>query len=1118
MRRRGSRHVSGEASAHRVGDRDQSGASLLFVLMLVMVGGIIMIALSTYASTSAKTTQSFNDVRAERYAGDGAIKTAVNWIKDNPGVAVDPVYAPSSNDDCKFELTGVSVTCETNPGSGSGVPPEQGSLPPETVLLLGDRHNEPGPYSFSQCQSFWDNFVRFFTNDTQGSSEPSFALQKARRSSGFLNLGSCQDRARGNGPVEIKGDVVAAGKIRFTSPLVNNLDLDVTDGAGTVRARYGCEPGNAVCTTWQANRPAGPKPWDGTPSQSDPGRTTFPAADSPINDLRDEFLPIGFDADGTLRDGYTLPARTQAYIYDTTVNTTGSAALPKFMKAINSCADAPAGTPIIFLPGWYKDSELLSKYTGAVNSCYDRTFWFPPNAGPDSTLLTDDDETGAYYLDFVGPTGRNCGTMNIAVAARWCVGGSGADNYNTKPRVVVGWPKDWAPFPASGTAGPSSPVYGSAVPVELNTAADIAGSFLTYWSSTNSAKSIDGNYATYAPCSFWIFSCPTLGQRTLRMENYGPKVTSGPLAESGAPNGRLRVEVRYGVQFGSALGTPFVDIDALDRDGVAVNCGSYQMVNDASVDFNGSGPLPANKKYVFTDAQATQLADSCGAVELINNLRLTLRIGGNILNNPLSKIFLDGARIYYNSYQGASFPVGTDNAYVSTKPAKSDCDETKPGAQLIFGGESHAVVADGSLEVCGGPDPDNPATAQVIGIYGIPAMETVRPSSVAVDPGSGGSSSTQLVNASKATRIGEPAGGELSATIRYPGRCYGAFGIGPCDPVDGGAKDVVANMPQVDVPSGYQVKQIAARASYSAEGPFLGFTAGSDGAKLKAGACSEDARTTNQELRHWTNEGTNNASKLVLYQRGTSRNCISPATLASGSGSQVRWKTNVPGGWGVVFGGRCFVLIGFCNYTQEDRLEGIELDVTIEPTNSAVPRLRPQSGCITAHPNYTAGEGTPDCAVVRAESFSSADSAEGVPVRGNWVGRISVKGTIYAPSSAVEIDDNDIAYPLATRGVILRHLRISGAKARAGYTDPMFGGDIDDSPAARVTVLTACTQTPAVQAIALSARQPCGDNPGDEILTKAGVTFRGAEIPSQYNPANAPIIEWWSDRNTTGAS
>lgn len=1103
--------------------RGQGGFSLLLVLGFVLVATIVVVAIGSYAQTSLKANDAYQAVKNDRYAGDGAIKAATNWIKDQPGLAVDPDYPYGSSAPCRYDFVAigqvegdhVTVSCDTQPGSGSGVPAEQGALPPESLLLLGQRHHEPGPYSYSQCASLWDDFVDFFTNDTPGSSETSLRMEKARRSSGFGFL-SCQPRNRGNGPIQVQGEVVAGGKITSA----DGLTMAAYNGDGTVRAQYGCAPAwpSFTCGSWQATRNDPGMPWNGTPSDSDPGRAS-PITVDPIGNIRPEFLPIGFDADGSLRDGYVLPTRTTAYVYDPNANTSGNAAseIPKYLTPVAQCTDVPAGTTIMFLPGWYRDSEVLSRYMSNP-SCPDRTFWFTPRADFSAEgakeLLAPDNETGAFYMDFTNTAGRGCGEMTAAVPARWCMGGSAADAAqgsvnNSKPRVVVGWPKNWEPFPAGTASAPGGSPSGTEVSVVLDQADSIEGNFLTYWSNRNNAKTINGDYATYSPCSidlwFSVLSCPTFGQRTLRIADVGPKVTGGPLAQPGAPNGRIYLEVAYGLENASNLNTPQVVVDALDTDGVAKACGTFTLTK-TGLDFNGSGPLPSTHKYTFTDTQAKALADSCGAVELINNLRVTFQAGGNPFNNNLPKIHLDGIKISYTSFNGASFPVGTDGSYTSQEPAKSDCDETKPGGQLIFGGESHAYVADGSLEVCGGPDPDNPAQAMVTGIYGVPAVDTIRPTSVAVDAASPGSNATQLVDANNAKRIGEPNGsGAATATIKYPGKCYGFIGIGPCDPVDGGAKDVVATMPGFAPASAdYRVKRVEARASYSAEGPFLGFTAGNDGAKLKAGACTENARTTNSELRHWTNEGSDTANKLVLYEYGTSRNCIPPGTLSSGA--QVRWKTNVPGGWGVVFGGRCFVIIGSCDYTQEDKLEGVELDVTIEPTNSSVPFLRPQSGCITAHPNYTGGEASPDCAVVRADSFSSADDREGSNLRGTWVGRMSVKGTIYAPSSAIEIDDNDIAYPLATRGAILRHLRIGGAKSRANFTDPMFGGDIDDIPAARSTVLTACVQS--------AARRTAGDvcDPAqDDVLTEAAVRFLVTDTGTQ---ADVPVIDWWSDRRT----
>lgn len=1121
--------MAGELSEERLNAARaaQRGASLLVVLMLVGFFGAISMALAAYASSSSRTSRAYENVRLDRYQGDGAIKAAVNWIKDNPDVAVDPLYDPTTNDDCVFQVSDVTVTCETPEGSGSGVPPEQGAVPPESLLLLGARHNSPGPYSYSRCDSAWDDITRFFTREPPAGAESEYSLtmRKAQRSSGWGSLGTCAERARGNGPVVVRGDVAAAGKIRTAS----GLNMTAFQGDGTIRAKYGCESSNnpigTTCAPWPADglRDDPGTPWDNTPLDSDPGRLT-PITQSPINNIRNEFLPIGFDADGTLRDGYVMPERTTAYYYDVTANTTGTAQLPRYMRAAPNCSDVPAGAPIIFLPGWYKSSEVLSRYTAnSATNCFDRTFWFPPNAGADHELLTPDDETGAYYMDFTTVTGRGCGTMAAPttmtpeVAARWCIGGAATTTaqaaLNSKPRVVVGWPTTWQPFPSSGAPAPGTPVYGTAVPTRLTTAGQVAGSFLTYWQNTDRATVIDGVSAEYTPCRIFFLNCPTLGERTLRLEDFTPKTTGGPMAESGAPAGRINVRVAYGLEHRESLGIPWLDVDVLDRDGVSVSCGSYEMTNSAAFAYAGSGAVPT---YQFTPAQAATLANNCGAVDRINNLRFSLRVGGNILNNPLSKIYFDGVEVSYNSYAGASFPVGTDNSYGSTLPAKSDCDETRPGAQLIFGGQSHVYVADGSLEVCGGPDPDNAANAQVIGIYGVPAVEPLRPNSNPyVDTGSAGNSGTSVTDAANMRQIGEPTG-QATSRVRYRGRCWGLLGIQTCGPQDGGARDVVFSFPAYSPPSGYSVDKVSARAAYQTEGAWYAIPTNNSATRFKVGSCDVGARQTQGQMRYWANEGESGGSPLVLFS--STRNCTGQSTAngAAWAATTARWKANVPDEFTFFVGGGCFVFAVTCTYDQDDYIDGIELDVTIRPNSTTAPMLRPQSGCITAHPNYTGGEGSPDCAVVRADSFTSADQRESsATARGNWAGRVSVKGTIYAPSSALEIDDNDVAYPLATRGAILRHLRISGARARTGYTDPMFGGEIDRTPAPRVATLTACRRTASTLADSTLSRQPCGDSPGDRVLTQAGVRFMTPEQQGNVtSQANAPSMEWWSDRRT----
>lgn len=1091
---------------------DQRGGSLLITLAILAVAVTIGAALADFATTSIRGRAAFTESRDVRYQAGGAINSAINWAKSVPTAGADAGYFGGSSTPCVYQVDGITVSCEPVTGSNSGVPNQQGLTPPEALLLLGDRHNEPGPYSYSKCTSVFDSIANFFTGTTPGTSESSLYLKKQSRST-WGGLASCQPRTRTNSTIQISGDAVAAGRV------VAEDGLGVTVANGVFAARYGCG-GIAGCTTAVGTRS------DGSARDSDPARTNTTNPNAHVN-LSAAYTPVGFNADGSLKSGYSLPARTTAYRYVST-DTTVRANVPTHLVPVAQCTDVPAGEVIIFLSGWYRDAEVLSRYT-ANSACPDRTFWFAPNAGPDNLLLTEDDETAPFYLDFDGSTRRACGDLAAAqgalgaVANRWCLGGTGLTNTNSnsKPRVVVGWPSGWTPFGSSAGGGTgSSPDNGGRVTVSLAEATQIEGTLLTYWSNRDRAKIVDGSLAVFEPCSFlWgLITCPSFGERTIRMQGFSPKVTSGPLGDGTAPNGRIFASLTYGLLNAGSIDVPKAVIESVDGSGVSRSCGEYDLSKDSRFSYSGSGAFDIGAHtYTFTADQAKALADTCGSVDLINSMRVSIKVTGNSSNSGGFKMYLDGSAISFDSYRGASFPVGTDGSASSTQAAKSDCDSTKPGGQLIFGGESNVFIADGSLEVCGGPYPGGPgeaSTHQVIGVFGVPAVSPLRPSSVSLTTADG-SSGTGLASGANAARIGEP-GTLLAATISYPGRCVGALGIGPCDPVDGGARRVQASFPAYSPPAGYRIKRIEARVAYEAEGPTLGFTAGSDGAKLVAGSCVEDVRTTNHELYQWANEGRNNASKLVLFEQGASpaRNCITPTNLSSGA--SVQWKSNVPGGWGVVFGGRCFVIVGWCNYTQEDRLEGVELDVTLESIDSSVPRLRPQSGCIVAHPGYGGGEGQPDCALIRAESYKQSDAKESVCIiscgstrRGQWNGRFSVKGTIYAPTSAVELDDPDVAYPLATRGAILRHLRISGWTTRSGYTAPAVSNQIDRTPNPRQTVFTACRQTPA------RSGQPCDASSGDTVIARAGVNFL-VRATTGGGVADQPLVVSWSDFDDSG--
>ncbi len=122
------------------------------------------------------------------------------------------------------------------------------------------------------------------------------------------------------------------------------------------------------------------------------------------------------------------------------------------------------------------------------------------------------------------------------------------------------------------------------------------------------------------------------------------------------------------------------------------------------------------------------------------------------------------------------------------------------------------------------------------------------------------------------------------------------------------------------------------------------------------------------------------------------------------------------------------------------QLDGMQVIISLglaSTSNQNV--LIPENGCITASPNYWYGTGSPDCAVLRSDATFSTDLS-------SRLGRMSIKGTVYAPSAAMDIDDTDVYYPIGGRGIIVRHLRIRGYQAHSGYGTAAFSNEVDKNP------------------------------------------------------------------------
>jgi hypothetical protein len=138
------------------------------------------------------------------------------------------------------------------------------------------------------------------------------------------------------------------------------------------------------------------------------------------------------------------------------------------------------------------------------------------------------------------------------------------------------------------------------------------------------------------------------------------------------------------------------------------------------------------------------------------------------------------------------------------------------------------------------------------------------------------------------------------------------------------------------------------------------------------------------------------------------------------------------------------------------KLDGVELIVTLSP-NDPNTTLRPQNGCIVASPDYWFGMGqgsSADCSMLRVDS--RFETPIGGIFGGLRQGRLSVKGTIYAPSGVVDLDDTDVWYPIASRGIVARHLRIRGFQYHPGFNEPIVNNYVDKTPATRQVVFLAC--------------------------------------------------------------
>ncbi len=1034
------------AGTDRLARHSEAGAALVIALVMIVVFGVILAGLLTYAGTSVSTDRTYSTIRKQRYAGDSAIRAAINWVRDQPKLARDP--ALSVNDPaCVYHVPSqvgtITTSCAADRNGGSGKPSQGGLVPDQAIVALGERQNESrnqgsNQFNNSGCGS---DFINFFSPESpEPSAEPSILLQfnSIRQPNGVSFV--CNTRSRPTGEFTVNGNVLAAGRVKATSGF--NIRTDTTH---TLQAKAGCIGTSPLCSANSGlsvtNPATGNTAWD------------------PV--------PINWDN-----------VRSNPFWWDGT----------KLVEYTSGESCSTRGGVIIFQPGWYKDANAINKYTGN-SACSDRTIWFAPDAGPDGLLETPDDLTGAYYFGFQNTSASYSCNVAATQSHRLCIGGSATST----PRVVAGGVKTGS-LGTGGFEPLAVPGGASAQTVTISQATTVDSGLSQSWSNADGAKLIGDssgpgvpNIAVYSA----TFCLPLIGcrstDRSIRVRNFAPQVATGPDKVGSSP-GPIYLQVAHQEDAGSGI-SPSVEVRAVGPEsGRQASCGTFTLPQRTTLTTD-----------TFTAAQATQLGACLPSADLINGMQVTYRATGNGGNDGSPKVRLDGVKATFTTTPTTSFPASVG----SSGTAAVDCDPEGAGAQFILGGDSHIYVADGNLQLCAGAYPTNPEDHQQIGIWQAPAVAPIPPTGPPVAEASTSGSSTTLSSAANAVTIAEPTGTAV-ATLKRSANCdNNGISCGPAwlGRIGGGTNTAIANFDfgGYTPPAGTAIDSIQLRATYTNADLINlgGVIPNGSSARLEVQGCSS-----------LPNMGTtpSNGTTDLRTKAVDVTSCLTDAR-ADGSfvsqGFTVAWRANRTAICG----------FGSCTGGIDEKIDGIQMLVNLKPLDANSRVIVPASGCTRGLPNYWAGLANPDCAVLKADS-----TVQNSPIpllqtdESKWFGRFSVQGTIYAPSGAVEIDDSDAAYPAVTRGMVVRHLRVTGYAKRSGYVGSSVDVVIKKDTAPREATFLACIQSAA----RVTANAACDATAGDRLLTRARVRFEidpaTASNPAVAPKANVPQTLWWSTK------
>lgn len=1108
--------------------RGEQGSTLVTVMVVVAVLALIIAALVGLTNTSQRATRAFKAQRTERYDGDAAIKAAVNWAATKADVGRDPAYfnGPNADAPCAYAVpasAGVPaavVTCAAEAGSGSGIPSDTGKAPDQALLLLGQRYGE-AVYQ-SPCTSA--------SRNDRLSGEVGLRMNAARLNASS-GVPTCQFPTSGmfdsSKPFQVKGAINSNGPVvanqgklvvlnpdRITagsSPLFGSQACVASPGAQIqVQAAASCD---LLSTTRSRANPAGAPssdPWN-------PGEALF--VDPAVSGAKTAEWRQG-------KINWRAPQ----------VSINGGAPMALDPSTPLTACTGTGSDLVRFYPAWYSSAAALNHIfndTVAGKTCKNGVYWFGPAADAADTVsaaIPDSAQAkqGVYLFDFrdanTGSDGSGIACQyfqNTNYPHRWCLDSSTADG---GARVVGGWPDGWDPTTQIGSTGSASTT------VSLGAAQPDRDGSSTWYTGSNSddasgASTLDDTYAKYSPAFISI-------NRSLVLKNFARKLTAVD------PAGNPSITVRHREHRSTYLDLPTVTVATTDR-GVSVDCGRYAVPKsyDSSPSSGGNGTDQPRTDVISTDpavstislsvAQRDKLKECFKSAERVNNVKLTWSVTGNYSNinwgSPFGgppNLFLDGMDVKVQVPTGGWFPSGGTTKAVYCNP------KAEAGVQFIFGGDSTVHAGQASFQICAGQAPQTPSQYQQIAIWGQPQnfrtqdsggtqletrvgktgrMSLVPTTQAQVDYtcqwNACGLTKPVIKNGDRALAAGTPytdpgnAVEDVSAdydmgytwtplgagTTTLTGRYSGFGGVkayGSC----AASKDICIDT------STQKVERVGLKVAYNSD---CGVFGGNDQPYCPgAGKVSVSIKNAAGTIEYCSRDDSLPANRTTKWEMIDISGCLD---LGSGD------STGRINDMSVEIRPECVYCVSVVK-----KLATVEVIPTIGAKTAAAKTVLPAGGCRTSPSGYSAGVGNamvqtsiPDTGTIVSLTVTDAYSRDCALISG---GRVSINGTIYSPSDALEIADTDSRYPFASRGIVARHLRIRAYNTPLSPQEPAISNSLDTTPAAREATFVACVRADTTKTDA------CGSVAGDRIVTRARVRF-GLD---NSKAAVVPNIMWWS--------